>query len=148
MRKLKSVDLQRAEESLQDFSDRFSAVMTISNAKGMWICRCTRKHVQIFIATGGTLFECLIKASEKSVVKRSELGIAAPKIDKISPLRCPACQSIKVNMSKRGDIYCEACNSRTSKSGKTRALTQTEIDNYDSFYIDGAKKDMEKLGVL
>ena len=75
MSKYKLADLKRAEESIADFDKRFMTVMTFTDKKGLWTCRCTRKNVQIFLVTGQTLFECIINASNKTLEKRQTLGV-------------------------------------------------------------------------
>lgn len=68
-------DLQKAQNNLAEFSKQFMAVMTLTDKKGMWTCRCTRKNVQIFLVTGDTLFDCIVNASEKVYEKRAQLGV-------------------------------------------------------------------------
>lgn len=75
MPKLKLSELNKIEKNIEDFSDRFGCIMEITNKKGKWYCRCTRKAVQIFVVVGDTLFDCLNNASEKTHLKRMELGM-------------------------------------------------------------------------
>lgn len=74
MAKHKLSDLTKAENNIADFDKRFMTVMTFTDKKGLWTCRCTRKNVQIFLVTGETLFDCIINASNKTHEKRQSLG--------------------------------------------------------------------------
>lgn len=72
---MSDLKLAPAAGRLEDFADQFELVFTITNAKGKWMCRCTKKHVQIFVATGESLHECIVEAAEKVEQKRSSLGV-------------------------------------------------------------------------
>lgn len=72
---MKLSDIKKAQKNIQEFCDQFTSVITITNQKGMWTARVTRKSVQVFIVTGDSLFDCIMKADERCTQKRSTLGI-------------------------------------------------------------------------
>lgn len=50
-------------------------------------------------------------------------------IKKLPPLECPKCQSTSVSKDKNQNIYCENCNTKTFKNGKTDKLKQKVIQS-------------------
>lgn len=73
--KVKLTDLNKAEKNIDEFCEKLDAIITITNQKGMWSVRCTRKSVQVFIRTGKSLYDCILNASEAIDAKRKALGI-------------------------------------------------------------------------
>ena len=70
----KKADIDKANKLIQEFEEKSGAVVTITNAKGMWTARMTRKSVQVFICTGQDFIDCLLKASEAMEQKKKQLG--------------------------------------------------------------------------
>ena len=74
MPNFKLKDLTKAEKEIQSFATDFKVVVAITNQKGMWTCRLARSHVQVMLVTGESLYDCLIKTSEKVILKKEQLG--------------------------------------------------------------------------
>lgn len=75
MSKIKISDLTKAEKTIKSFEEGFDAVITITNSKGKWIMRCTRRNVQIFMKTGDSMLDCILKGSEVIEQKKKDLGV-------------------------------------------------------------------------
>jgi len=71
---MKTKDMTSIETSIEDFCDLFGTTVVITNAKGLWMARVTRKAVQILVATGDSLLEVQVNLAEKCNKKRKELG--------------------------------------------------------------------------
>ena len=63
-----------ANGSIEAFCSEFSAILTISNAKGKWTARMTRSGVQIFLVTGDSLLDAVINASKQCEEKMAKVG--------------------------------------------------------------------------
>lgn len=72
---MKLSDIKKAQKNIQEFCEQFTSIITITNQKGLWTARMTRKAVQIFVVTGESLLDCIIKAEIKCTEKRSTLGV-------------------------------------------------------------------------
>lgn len=70
-----SKELKKANENIQDFLDKFDAVLTITNAKGKWTGRVTRHSVQVILTTGDSLVECIMHVDQYVNIKRQLLGV-------------------------------------------------------------------------
>lgn len=74
MSSYKKADIDRANKLIKEFEEKFSANITMTNAKGMWTFRVTRKTVQVFIRTGQDFVDCLLKGVEALEQKKKQLG--------------------------------------------------------------------------
>lgn len=71
---MKLSELKKANKNINSFCEDFGAKITITNEKGVFMARVTKKSVQIFVLTGENILDCMIKASERIDIKRKQLG--------------------------------------------------------------------------
>jgi hypothetical protein len=71
---LKLREIKKAEKDIHDFCQIFGSVITITNAKGIWTGKMTRRTVMTFLATGSSMLELNLNIAEKCNLKRKQLG--------------------------------------------------------------------------
>lgn len=72
-------ELDAASESISTICDKTGSVITMTNKKGMWTARLTRKTCQIYLVAAPTMFECIVKMGDRCQERINKLGIKGDK---------------------------------------------------------------------